>query len=167
EETTAETTKTSRKRKAKDSIANITAGSKIDMGSTELTRLWNLCPDNMTACRSDKRNFLPDLKGFFEEAIDQADPESQIEEQYKLVNDPKFGWKALRLLSRRSQHFFQSSTNPFKTLPQYLELAIQQLGQELMPPIKIEDDVVENGTPSEEKEPETKPPIVKQEKVDD
>jgi hypothetical protein len=23
------------------------------------------------------------LKGFFEEAIDQADPESQIEEQYK------------------------------------------------------------------------------------
>ena len=29
------------------------------------------------------RNFLPDLKEFFEEAIDQVDPESQIEEQYK------------------------------------------------------------------------------------
>ena len=79
----------------------------VRVSSAELTRLWNICPDNMAACRSEKRylihpcsscwvriprlyqisifsrNFLPDLKEFFEEAIDQADPESQIEEQYK------------------------------------------------------------------------------------
>jgi len=27
----------------------------IKMGNAELTRLWNLCPDNMAACLSDKR----------------------------------------------------------------------------------------------------------------
>ena len=30
--------------------------------------------------------FLPDLKEFFKEAIEQADPEAQIEEQYKWVH---------------------------------------------------------------------------------
>lgn len=29
------------------------------------------------------RNFLPDMKEYFKEAFDQADPDSQIEEQYK------------------------------------------------------------------------------------
>ena len=29
------------------------------------------------------RMFLPDLKEYFEEAVDQADPGAQIEEQYK------------------------------------------------------------------------------------
>ena len=38
---------------------------------------------------------------------------------------------ALRLLARRSHHFFQPSTNPFKTLPDYLESVVQQLAQEL------------------------------------
>ncbi|XP_046856915.1 THO complex subunit 1-like [Xenia sp. Carnegie-2017] len=152
EKTKNDDVKNSRKRKARDNISSMIAGSKIDLGSPELTRLWNLCPDNMSACKAEKRNFLPDLNKYFEEAFEQADPESQIEEQYKLVNDPKFGWRALRLLSRKSQHFFQPSTHPFKTLPQYLELAIQQLGQELLPPNKVEDESdevqVENGLAS-------------------
>lgn len=38
---------------------------------------------------------------------------------------------ALRLLARRSQHFFQPSSNPFKTLPDYLESVVQQLAQEI------------------------------------
>ena len=28
---------------------------KIDMGSPELTRLWNICPDNLDACRAKIR----------------------------------------------------------------------------------------------------------------
>ena len=31
-------------------------GKIIKMGSAELTRLWNLNPDNMEACRSEKRS---------------------------------------------------------------------------------------------------------------
>jgi len=27
----------------------------IKMGNAELTRLWNICPDNMAACLSEKR----------------------------------------------------------------------------------------------------------------
>ena len=56
------------------------------MGNYELTRLWNLCPDNMEACRSEKRNFLPKMDEYFEEARDQADPEAGIEDEYKWVN---------------------------------------------------------------------------------
>lgn len=49
--------------------------------SAELNRLWNLCPDNMAACRSKDRDFLPTLEHYFEEAIEQLDP--SIESQYK------------------------------------------------------------------------------------
>lgn len=49
--------------------------------SAELNRLWNLCPDNMAACRSKDRDFLPTLENYFEEAIEQLDP--SVESQYK------------------------------------------------------------------------------------
>lgn len=49
--------------------------------STEMNRLWNLCPDNMAACRSKDRDFLPTLENYFEEAIEQLDP--SVESQYK------------------------------------------------------------------------------------
>ena len=45
--------------------------------------LWNLCPDNMAACRSKDRDFLPTLESYFEEAIEQLDP--SVESQYKCV----------------------------------------------------------------------------------
>ena len=34
-------------------------GKIIKMGNSELTRLWNLCPDNMEACRSNNRSVFP------------------------------------------------------------------------------------------------------------
>lgn len=49
--------------------------------SAEMNRLWNLCPDNMAACRSKDRDFLPTLENYFEEAIEQLDP--SVESQYK------------------------------------------------------------------------------------
>ena len=49
--------------------------------SAELNRLWNLCPDNMAACRSKDRDFLPTLENYFGEAIEQLDP--SVESQYK------------------------------------------------------------------------------------
>ena len=58
-------------------------GKVIKLGNSELTRLWNLCPDNLEACRQDNRKFMPTLEDYFEEAVDQADPESGVEDQYK------------------------------------------------------------------------------------
>ncbi|KAI0207238.1 THO complex subunit 1 [Lamellibrachia satsuma] len=108
-------------------------GKLIKMGNSELTRLWNLCPDNMEACRSSNRNFLPPMEEFFEEAIEQADPEAMIEDTYKLVNKKGYAWKALRLLALRSAYFFaqQPSIGQPKPLAQYLEQMISKLAKDM------------------------------------
>lgn len=107
----------------------------INMGNPELTRLWNLCPDNMAACLSDKRNYTPSLEEYFETAIEQSDPAGGIEEQYKVINNPTYGWKALRLLSRKSPYFFgpipSGSTQTYKKVPQYLELIVGKMAKDL------------------------------------
>ncbi|XP_058031521.1 THO complex subunit 1 isoform X3 [Ahaetulla prasina] len=102
--------------------------------SEELTRLWNLCPDNMEACKSESREYMPTLEEFFEEAIEQADPENMVDKEFKVVNNSNYGWRALRLLARRSPHFFQPTNQQFKSLPEYLENMVIKLAKELPPP---------------------------------
>ena len=114
------------------------SGKLIKMGNTELTRLWNLNHDNMAAALSEKRNFLPTLESFFEPAIEQADPAGGIEEQYKLVNNPTYGWKALRLLARKNPKFFGEPTSNYwanqpKTVPQFVAGAVTKMAKELQP----------------------------------
>ena len=104
---------------------------EIDIGNTELNRLWNLCPDNLQACEQSSRVFMPDKSEFLEEPIQQADPEAKIEDQYKMVNDPNFTWQALRLLSSTSPHYFQNTTAAIKPIPDYLEHVIVQEGKDL------------------------------------
>jgi THO complex subunit 1 len=43
-----------RKRSMGDDI-KASSGKIIKMGNSELTRLWNLCPDNLEACKAEKR----------------------------------------------------------------------------------------------------------------
>lgn len=105
--------------------------SKIDIGSNELSRLWNLCPSNINACKQKGRIFMPEKSKFLEEPLEQADPEAQIEAQYKVVTKPNFMWQALRLLSTSSPHFFQNTTAAIKPLPDYLEHVILQEGKDL------------------------------------
>lgn len=102
------------------------SGSKIDIGNPELSRLWNLCPDNLLACKQAGRIFTPEKARFLEEAIEQADPEAKIEAEYKMVNNTNFSWQALRLLSSTSSHFFQNTTAAIKPIPEYLEHVIVQ-----------------------------------------
>ncbi|GLH07061.1 THO complex subunit 1 [Gryllus bimaculatus] len=106
------------------------AHKRFNMGNPELTRLWNLCPNNLEACKSRERDFLPSLEAYFEEAIEQTDPAALVEEQYKRVNDGNFGWRALRLLARRSPHFFTHSNNPINKLPEYLENMIKKISKD-------------------------------------
>uniref|UniRef100_A0A8C9ZLJ1 THO complex 1 n=1 Tax=Sander lucioperca TaxID=283035 RepID=A0A8C9ZLJ1_SANLU len=118
--------------------------------SDELTRLWNLNQDNMEACKSDSREFMPSLDEFFAEAIEQADPANMVEEEYKVVRNPNYGWRALRLLSRRSPHFFQPTNQKFKSLADYLDSMVSKLAKELpdIPSEEIktgEDDDDDNG----------------------
>uniref|UniRef100_A0A9J7Y2R0 THO complex 1 n=1 Tax=Cyprinus carpio carpio TaxID=630221 RepID=A0A9J7Y2R0_CYPCA len=101
--------------------------------SDELTRLWNLNPDNMEACKSDSRFVF-------------GNSHLQI-----VVRNSNYGWRALRLLSRRSPHFFQPTNQQFKSLADYLENMVIKLAKELpkdLPSEEIktgEEDDDENG----------------------
>ncbi|XP_077126442.1 THO complex subunit 1 [Ranitomeya variabilis] len=126
--------KMARKRPAPEDFLGKGSSKKILMGNEELTRLWNLCPDNIDACKSETREFMPSLEQFFEEAMEQADPENMVENEYKVVNNSNYGWRALRLLARRSPHFFQPTNQQFKSLPEYLENMVIKIAKELPPP---------------------------------
>ncbi|KAL0626419.1 THO complex subunit 1 [Plecturocebus cupreus] len=95
---------------------------------------------------------MPALEEFFEEAIEEADPENMVENEYKAVNNSNYGCRALRLLARRSPHFFQPTNQQFKSLPKYLESMVIKLAKELPPPseeIKTDNDALlkENESP--------------------
>ena len=104
---------------------------KMDIGNEELSRLWNLCPDNLQACKLKSRIFAPDKAKFLDEPLEQADPEAKIEAEYKMVNNPNFMWQSLRFLSTASPHFFQNTTAAIKPLPDYLEHIILQEGKDM------------------------------------
>ncbi|XP_070775116.1 THO complex subunit 1 isoform X1 [Enoplosus armatus] len=128
-----------RKRQAPEDFLGKGPDRKIFMGNDELTRLWNLNQDNMEACKSDNREFMPSLDEFFTEAIEQADPANMVEEEYKVVRNPNYGWRALRLLSRRSPHFFQPTNQKFKSLADYLDSMVSKLAKELPKDIPSEE----------------------------
>uniref|UniRef100_A0A3Q3WE85 Death domain-containing protein n=1 Tax=Mola mola TaxID=94237 RepID=A0A3Q3WE85_MOLML len=128
-----------RKRQAPEDFLGKGPDRKIFMGNDELTRLWNLNHDNMDACKSDSREFMPSLDEFFAEAIEQADPANMVEDEYKVVRNPNYGWRALRLLSRRSPHFFQPTNQKFKSLADYLDSMVSKLAKELPKDIPSEE----------------------------
>lgn len=118
------------KRRIGEIIRDAQTVGKYHMGNPELTKLWNLCPNNLEACKSKDRDFLPSLETYFEEAIMQLDPSAMVEEEYKKVNDGNFGWRALRLLARRSPHFFVHGNYPINRLPEYLETMIKKIAKD-------------------------------------
>ncbi|XP_043990173.1 THO complex subunit 1 isoform X2 [Gambusia affinis] len=128
-----------RKRQAPEDFLGKGPERKVFMGNDELTRLWNLNQDNMEACKSESREFMPSLDEFFAEAIEQADPVNMVEEEYKVVRNPNYGWRALRLLSRRSPHFFQPTNQKFKSLADYLDSMVSKLAKELPKDIPSEE----------------------------
>jgi len=53
----------------------------------------------------------------------------------RVINNPTYGWKALRLLARKSPYFFgpipSGSTQQYKKVPQYLELIVGKMAKDL------------------------------------
>ena len=68
---------------------------------------------------------------------------NEIEDTYKKVNNGEWGWRALRLMSRRSSHFFISGNNPIAKLPDYLDSMLTKMAKE-MPNAVAKDDTVES-----------------------
>lgn len=50
---------------------------------------------------------------------------------FRDINNQNFQWKGLRLLARRSPHFFLHSNQPAMPLPSYLELMISKIAKEM------------------------------------
>lgn len=104
---------------------------KFEMGNQTLTDLWNICPDNLAACQDTGRKFTPETYKFFEDAIEQLEPDSGVEKEYYLTNETAFVWKSLRLLARQTVPYFQHIQNTKNlTLTDNLQNIIQIIGKE-------------------------------------
>lgn len=51
--------------------------------SAEMTRLWNLHPNNLEACKISERDFVPALETYFTPAIEQLSPKADLKEEKK------------------------------------------------------------------------------------
>uniref|UniRef100_A0A672ZJ23 Death domain-containing protein n=1 Tax=Sphaeramia orbicularis TaxID=375764 RepID=A0A672ZJ23_9TELE len=126
-----------RKRQAPEDFLGKGPDRKIFMGK------YVSAPNHVT-CFVLFREFMPSLDEFFAEAIEQADPANMVEEEYKVVRNPNYGWRALRLLSRRSPHFFQPTNQKFKSLADYLDSMVSKLAKELPVSPSIQTKLVTN-----------------------
>jgi len=109
-----------------EQIKEANAKKRYLMGNKDLTKLWNLCPDNLEAASAPERDFLPSMDEYLSEAVEQLDPAQQVEESYRKVNDGQWGWRALRLLSKTSPYFFTYGNAPIGTLPKYLTTMLKK-----------------------------------------
>ena len=62
-------------------IKEANAKGKFLMGNKDLTKLWNLCPDNLEAASAPERDFLPSMDEYLSEAVEQLDPAQQVNTQ--------------------------------------------------------------------------------------
>ncbi|EGT49603.1 hypothetical protein CAEBREN_23001 [Caenorhabditis brenneri] len=98
--------------------------TSLDLGTPELTKLWTNEPDVLQACRAEKRKFIPTLADFIRDPLDEMDPEQQVEEQYKSINDAAFQWRAARLLMHKSPGYvFKTDVKqePVTNMKEFLE----------------------------------------------
>ncbi|XP_050351970.1 THO complex subunit 1 [Nymphalis io] len=107
-----------RRRPVGDIIKEYEGQDKFFMGNNDLTKLWNLCPDNLAACRTKERDFMPSLESYMVGAGARA-------------GGGGWGWRALRLLARRSPHFFVHTNNPIGRLPDYLDDMVKRITREV------------------------------------
>ncbi|ENN77692.1 hypothetical protein YQE_05766, partial [Dendroctonus ponderosae] len=107
-----------------DLVKDANKDGKFYIGNTELTKLWNICPSNLDACKD--RDFLPSLDDYFADAVTQVESANPTKDDENLLKDCNFGWRALRLLARRSPYFFSINTQNHP-LPKYLELMVHKI----------------------------------------
>jgi len=74
-----------------------------------------------------ERDFLPSVEDYFDCAVAEMNPANQVEDQYKKVNDGPWGWRALRLMAKRSPHFFTYGNQPIAKLHDYLESMLKKM----------------------------------------
>ena len=77
------------------------------VGNPEIARLWSLTATNAASLAEGRAKADVRASDFLRRVIDDADPEAQIEEEYKAKNDRTYAWKAMRLIARSDVGAFQ------------------------------------------------------------
>lgn len=113
-----------RRRPVGDIIKEYESQNKTYMGNNDLTKLWNKCPDNLAACRTKERDFMPTLESYMVTGSESVGAR-------KRTACGGWGWRALRLLARRSPHFFVHTNNPIGRLPDYLDSMVDRISREV------------------------------------
>ncbi|UMM20559.1 hypothetical protein L5515_015785 [Caenorhabditis briggsae] len=106
--------------------------NNLDLGTPELTKLWTYEPDVLKACKSDKRKFIPTLADFIRDPLDEMDPEQQVEEQYKSINEVSFQWRAARLLMHKAPGYVSKTepkADPTTNMRDFLERTMYNAGK--------------------------------------
>lgn len=132
---------TLRKRRAGDDVVLCHSTGKHSLGNKELTRLWNLCPDNWEACSSKKRVFTPNVDEYFEEIV----KESKDHRLKTVTGDPAFTWKGLRLLSQRSNLFLAHSNVAVRPVYAYMDSVLDNLSTTI-PVNQVEEPQIKEET---------------------
>ncbi|CAH4028864.1 THO complex subunit 1 [Pieris brassicae] len=141
-----------RRRPVGDIIKEYETQSKHFMGNNELTKLWNQCPDNLAACRTKERDFMPSLEYMLSGGTSSG-------------SGGGWGWRALRLLARRSPHFFVHTNNPIGRLSDYLDDMVKRISREVAASATAN---TANGDPSavEDKKPESQEEEMTEEQIE-
>ncbi|XP_061390453.1 THO complex subunit 1 [Musca vetustissima] len=117
-----------------DCLRDANRQGKFFLGNDVLTRLWNYSPDNLQACKSEERNFLPQVETYLESFRDKT--------------DTSFEWRALRLLARQSPHFFTFINSPSYKISDYLDAVRKRLAKDRLDAAK-QAAINSNGTNAE------------------
>lgn len=115
------------------SAAAASESTSTSNGPQPVSTMGKLCQvnhGNLEACRDATRQFLPSIREFFDEAIEQIDPVNEVEPQYWLIAQSDWAWKALRLLAKRSPHYFMQMNQNAKPIKEYLEGICTKLDKE-------------------------------------
>ena len=95
---------------------------KSGFGNVELTRLWEQGGTFLLDQDEGKLVTQPRFDSFLERALEENDPENDIEEQYQIKNNAVFQWKTLRsTLDQKLQLF--DVPNPVELVTDVLKLA--------------------------------------------
>ena len=88
------------------------AMKRTSLGNSALTRLWNMGGNALEDIAARQQEAMPQLGEYLRGVHEQLDPEAGIEEEYKLVNDKAFTWKALRLMAKRDVVLLSKVSQP-------------------------------------------------------
>lgn len=94
------------------------------LGTPALDMLWNQTDDNGECLGPEDREHLPSLKEFLEPVAEQMQAGDEVAAEDKVVKNPVYQWKSLRLLAKHNVMEFAATCQA----PNTLEYTVTKLG---------------------------------------